>query len=631
MKEYGVQESWIKHFSFDFHDFGGRFLRPLWVRNKGEVITVCQDGRLISYDPDGGEVKDLGVHGSRSDDYRRSIHVESYVESLILIGRGPYASDSATCKKLPTLHTSDCDSVSSCGSDYEHNSERDCKRSHGSYAGRSVNQYPNKTPTQVLIKFRCVSKSWNSLISSPYFISLHAQQSTCATNHFIIRSYSKNQNAEIYSVHSDTDGFHELNDIRIENPFRDLTRFYYRIVGSSNGVLCLSDNLFGHTHSIFLWNPVIRRKITLPPPKSTFESTWPCMCVLGFGFDAKNDDYKVVRVAYCPVEYGYSVPPKVEVYALSERKWRGISGKIPRSWMVDYFWSQAFVNGNVHWIAYRSNAMRAEVENVIIVFDMSNELFDEMPLPDTLTSELPYNLNTAVFGQSLGIYQYDVRVCSESCSVWVMNKYGDAKSWVKKFNIDLEGGVGMVLGVRRNGDVLLSARNGELIAYNPDTEETMKLGILGTKDSFYVCSHVESLALLIEGEEARERPPCNHNGEDAYGRVANGELRRQSRQVTARARTLEISGNSVLEVTRLLLCLWPILGSRSETVWPSTRCMILVDFSPDVSVKTSRGQMGALEKWVFEKVGSSIMESHVYTQSSSKEPFWLGPDTEFLR
>ncbi|KAK6134391.1 hypothetical protein DH2020_031880 [Rehmannia glutinosa] len=377
MKEYGVQESWIKHFSFDFHDFGGRFLRPLWVRNKGEVITVCQDGRLISYDPDGGEVKDLGVHGSRSDDYRRSIHVESYVESLILIGRGPYASDSATCKN-----------------------------------------YQLCTPVIVILSVAVE----------------------------VIMSITRK---EIASV---------AMEVTLE----------------------------------------VGRKITLPPPKSTFESTWPCMCVLGFGFDAKNDDYKVVRVAYCPVEYGYSVPPKVEVYALSERKWRGISGKIPRSWMVDYFWSQAFVNGNVHWIAYRSNAMRAEVENVIIVFDMSNELFDEMPLPDTLTSELPYNLNTAVFGQSLGIYQYDVRVCSESCSVWVMNKYGDAKSWVKKFNIDLEGGVGMVLGVRRNGDVLLSARNGELIAYNPDTEETMKLGILGTKDSFYVCSHVESLALLIE-------------------------------------------------------------------------------------------------------------------------------------
>ncbi|KAI3457105.1 hypothetical protein Pfo_013768 [Paulownia fortunei] len=270
-----------------------------------------------------------------------------------------------------------------------------------------------RLPPKSLIKFRCVSKSWNSLISSPYFISLHTQQAvlsnshTSPTYHFIVRRYSKNQKAEIYSVYSDSNEFHEQNNIRIENPFRNVTRFYYRIVGSSNGVLCLSDDLFGHTHLIFLWNPLIRRKVTLPLPKATFESTWPCMCVLGFGFDVKNDDYKVVRVAYAQVDYGYSVPPKVEVYALRARNWRGISGKFPRSWMVDYFWSQAFVNGNVHWVAYRSKARQAEVENLIIVFDMSNEVFDELQLPGTLANELPFNLNTAILEQSLAIYQYD--------------------------------------------------------------------------------------------------------------------------------------------------------------------------------------------------------------------------------
>ncbi|KAI3457104.1 hypothetical protein Pfo_013767 [Paulownia fortunei] len=138
MKEYGVQDSWIKHFSFDFHNFGGGFMRPLWVRKHGEVITVWQDGHLISYDPDGAEVKDLGVHGSRYEEYRRSIHVDSFMKSLVLLERGPYFSDAVTCNKLPTLLTNDCDSISSCGSDSEHNPESDYKRSHGSYAGNRV-------------------------------------------------------------------------------------------------------------------------------------------------------------------------------------------------------------------------------------------------------------------------------------------------------------------------------------------------------------------------------------------------------------------------------------------------------------------------------------------------------------
>ncbi|KAL0443802.1 UNVERIFIED_CONTAM: hypothetical protein Slati_2102900 [Sesamum latifolium] len=300
---------------------------------------------------------------------------------------------------------------------------------------------------------------------NPYFISLHAQQSALSNSRappvtdFIVRRYSKNEKAEIYSLHSDSSEFLEQNHVRIENPFRHMTRFYYRIVGSSNGVLCLSDDLFGHTHSIFLWNPV-------------------------------------VRVAYAQVDYGYSVPPKVEVYSLSTGSWRRVGGKIPRSWMVDYFWTQAFVNGNVHWVAYRT-----------------------------------------VLDHSLAIYQCDARSWSKSCSIWVMKKYGDVESWSKQFHINVEEGFGTILGVRRNGDILLTARNGGLIAYNQDTKATMELGILGTKDSFYVCSHVESLALLIEGEEAREQPPSENvgqcgssgdNDEDPYERVTKGEVRKQS-------------------------------------------------------------------------------------------------------
>lgn len=168
-----------------------------------------------------------------------------------------------------------------------------------------------------IIKFRCVSKSWNPLISSPSFISLHTWQAissdsdTNPAGHFIIRRYSKNQKSEIYTAHSDNEEFQEQNNIRIENPFRGFTQLYFRIVGSSNGVLCLSDKFCAHTRSIFLWNPVIRRKVTLPLPRSTFESTWPCFCLLRFGFDVKNDDFKVVSVAFAQVKYDYSVPPKV--------------------------------------------------------------------------------------------------------------------------------------------------------------------------------------------------------------------------------------------------------------------------------------------------------------------------------
>lgn len=377
-----------------------------------------------------------------------------------------------------------------------------------------------RLPPKSLVKFRCVSKSWNSLISSPHFISLHTQQTilskslaAAGTNQIIVRRYSKSQNSEVYTVHVDNEEFPDDKNIKIEYPFRDYTRFYYRIVGSCNGVLCLLDDLFGQADSILLWNPVIKRKVTLPMPQTTFENMGMCMFVIGFGFDVENNEYKVVRIAYVLGDYGYLVPPKVEVYALSKGNWRTVEGEIPKNCVVEYFWSQVFINGNVHWVAYRNMGKQDKVVNFIMLFNMNLEVFDEMQIPHALENELPINLNAVVLEDSIAIVQYDERVCSKSCCIWIMKKYGDIESWRKQYNVDLEGGLGMILGLRTNGDLLLTANNRGLVSYNPVTGTCVDLGLFGTKDSFYVDTYFESLALLVEGKEARERIPSDSDSE----------------------------------------------------------------------------------------------------------------------
>ncbi|KAL0406445.1 UNVERIFIED_CONTAM: F-box protein [Sesamum latifolium] len=406
-----------------------------------------------------------------------------------------------------------------------------------------------RLPPVSLIKFRCVSKSWNLLISSPFFISMQTEQAILSkpvdarTEQIIVRRYLKAQNSEVYSVHIDNEDFPDDKNIKIEYPFRDSTRFYYRIVGSYNGVLCLSDDLFGQADSTLLWNPVIKRKVTLPVPQATLDTMGPYMFVLGFGFDVENNDYKLVRMAYVQGDYGYLVPPKVEVYALSIGNWREFSGEVPMNCVVEYFWSDVLISGKVHWVAYRNMGMQEKVENLIMVFNLSSEVFDEMQLPSALENELPINLNAAVLARSLAVIQYDERVWSKSCCIWVMKNYGDRKSWSKQYNIEVDGGLGMVLGFRANGDVLLTARNRGLVSYNPVTGQGRDLGIFGTKDSFYVGTYVESLSLLVEGKEARERIPSDteteteseseceslvEDDEDQYGDVEKSEFWMQS-------------------------------------------------------------------------------------------------------
>ncbi|KAG8364816.1 hypothetical protein BUALT_Bualt18G0038000 [Buddleja alternifolia] len=404
-----------------------------------------------------------------------------------------------------------------------------------------------RLPPKCLIKFRCVSKSWNSLISSSYFISMHTHQAilskalTSTTDQIIIRRYSKAHNSEVYSVHIDNEDFTQDRNIIIEYPFRDVTRFYYRIVGSCNGVFCLSDDLFGPTNSILLWNPIIKRKLTLPMPQATSVDMDYFMFVLGFGFDVQNNEHKVVRIAYVQEDYGYAVPPIVEIYALSIGHWNKINAEVPHNCVVEYFWSQVFINGNVHWVAYRNKGKNEKVDNLIMVFNMSLEVFNEMRLPDALVNVLPINLNVIVIQESIAIVAYDERVWSNSCCIWVMKSYGNMESWNKQYFVDLNEGLGMILGCRTNGNVLLTVASGGLVSYNPMTGESVDLAIFGTKDSFYVGTYFESLVLLIEGIEARERVPSESDSEsesecessieddeDRFGDVEKSEFRMQT-------------------------------------------------------------------------------------------------------
>ncbi|KAM7503293.1 hypothetical protein LguiB_002197 [Lonicera macranthoides] len=383
-------------------------------------------------------------------------------------------------------------------------------------------------PPKSLLRFRCVSKSWCSLISSPNFITMHTRKlkltNPNATTRTLVRHYSKTLKKELYSVHFDNESFDLDNDVKIEFPFRSQARYYFRIVGCSNGLICLSDDLFGYTNIIILWNPAIRRKLTLPLPHGMLENLGASMVVLGFGFDANTDDYKVVRIAYIQGDAALAVPPEVEVYAVKEGQWRGISAPLPQYRIADFFWSQAFVNGASHWVAYcmsetcinfayyTSGGCASKFQCLIMLFDMGDEVFKEMMLPESLVCKTPMNMYTSVIRDSLSVILYD----NKFCSIWVMKEYGVIESWGKQFSICLEGGLGMMIGVKKNGEVLVAEGTGELVAHNPGTGQILNVGMAGTRNSFYADAYKESLGLLVEGKRIRGRQ-ANDSESDSSG------------------------------------------------------------------------------------------------------------------
>ncbi|KAG6409744.1 hypothetical protein SASPL_127786 [Salvia splendens] len=410
----------------------------------------------------------------------------------------------------------------------------------------------SRLPPKSLIKFRCVSKSWYLMISTPYFINLHTQHALLSPKMMLLRRYSKLLQTDVYSVHAAAASEFDYAGIQIEYPFRDRVRFYYRIVGCFNGVVCLLDDQFGQPDAVAiqLWNPAIRRKLTLPPPPSSVnEDPSMSMVALGFGFNAERSDYKVVRISYLYGDCEYLLPPRVEVYALSSGRWHTVEGEIPHNCVVEYFWSQVFTHGNVHWVAYKTLGKKnSKRENLIMSFDMIREVFDEMLLPEPLENEVPLNLGALDLGGVLAVVQYDERVCGMRCSIWAMRVYGDVGSWSRDYAISLGCGIGRVLGAKQNGDVLLATKAGALVAYSGVDGKCEDLCISGTKDSFYAGTYNESLALLNEGDVARHRLPSDsesesgsesgieyqssiededEDGEDCLGDVEKSEFRMQ--------------------------------------------------------------------------------------------------------
>ncbi|XP_023918879.1 putative F-box protein At5g42430 [Quercus suber] len=123
-----------------------------------------------------------------------------------------------------------------------------------------------RLPVKSVIRFRCVSKSWDSSITTPYFISTHLNHNN---------NNNKDSHDNGYVIHMPS------------NP--------------SFGGLLTTDH--------------IRKFKKLPRTcLGKLENV-----TLGFAYHSENNDYKVVRISSTPLS-----TKEIEVYTLSSDSWRRV-------------------------------------------------------------------------------------------------------------------------------------------------------------------------------------------------------------------------------------------------------------------------------------------------------------------
>lgn len=356
-----------------------------------------------------------------------------------------------------------------------------------------------KLPVKSLVRFRCVSKSWDSLITHPSFVSLHLSHAMAGHDRSVVllRHYSLTQRKERNTLYLDGESFLEHQEL--EFPLK--THDTYYLAGSCNGLLCFSDYIINNLQ-VILWNPSLRKCVQLPIPRF-IDTDLTHTYVLGFGFDTRRVDYKVVRLIYIlGKNWSVIVPPEVEVYELKTNAWRGIQTAVP--YVIPESSSQAFVNGAIHWIGYNpADKVAPSPRSIVVLFNMQDEVFGEMELPKGGDYANRLNLSLAVHQDLICLLhchpmEEDGHQLYGVCWVWVMKEYGTADSWTKLFTINISehGGIGRILGFRKKGDALLVTHNDELVSYDLRGQRISRLGLYGVARSFEVIPYMDCLVLV---------------------------------------------------------------------------------------------------------------------------------------
>ncbi|KEH37762.1 F-box protein interaction domain protein [Medicago truncatula] len=276
----------------------------------------------------------------------------------------------------------------------------------------------SRLPVKTLLQYKCVCKSWKTLISDPQFAQTHLRNLILDPTVTYQRFF---YNPNIVQCKIASIPLKPLLENISEPPkaIKFSMEHKYRILGSCNGLLCL---FFVKEGYVRLLNPSIEWKSKKSPTLDSYESHKYWITYYGFGYDHVNDKYKVLAVH--ANEFGGKV---IQIHTFGENSWTTIPNfPLP---VGSVSWSGRFVSGTLNWVGNSCSSNR----DVILSFDLSNETYKEVLLPE------PDGVN--VSKPVLGVLSNCLCVCFDSNNThwdfWLMKKYGIAESWTRLMIIPL--------------------------------------------------------------------------------------------------------------------------------------------------------------------------------------------------
>ncbi|XP_049375586.1 F-box/kelch-repeat protein At3g06240-like [Solanum verrucosum] len=281
----------------------------------------------------------------------------------------------------------------------------------------------SRLPVRSLLRFKCVSKFWGTLIDEPYFKMknlTHAKKDKTFQKFLFYKLRPKKSIFSIYSC--SVSSVQLVEDIRELNCPLNIEPRHCIVYCCCDGLVIIKvyENSV-ERQILLLWNPSTGESIVLPNPEFPMEE-FSC---LGMCFDSTSNDYKILKIPNGVSDHN-RVPG--EVLALKSGSWRKIV-EHPRDicCMVHGMHSLAFIHGSFHWVG---NSKRY----FVVSFDISHEVYGEISLPEQI-SLISINIGISILDGMLCAYTNAYIQGNRTFTLWVMNDYGLKESWHRIFSI----------------------------------------------------------------------------------------------------------------------------------------------------------------------------------------------------
>nr|AAT69247.1 S-locus F-box protein 1 [Prunus armeniaca] len=358
-----------------------------------------------------------------------------------------------------------------------------------------------RLPAKSLVRFLCTCKSWSGLIGSSSFVSIHLNRNVTEHAHVYLLCllhpnferladpddpYVKQEFS--WSLFSN-ETFEESS--KITHPLGSTE--HYGIYGSSNGLVCISDEILNFDSPIHIWNPSVKKFKT--PPMSTNINIKFSLVSLQFGFHPRVNDYKAVRM----MRTNKNVLA-VEVYSLSTDSWKMVEAIPPWLKCTWQHHKGTFFNGVAYHIIQKGPLFS------IMSFDSGSEEFEEFIAPDAICRSL---------GLCIDVYKEHICLlfgfygCEEEgmdkIDLWVLQE----KRWKKlcPFIYDPLDYCYRIIGIGIDNELLMETEDflrgvGYLHLCNNESKQVLETGIelavmkYGEIEFSYTITYIESLVFL---------------------------------------------------------------------------------------------------------------------------------------